>query len=199
MELAVLGAGVYFANAMFGGDQRQPDLTQTEEDQSANMLESHWDFLMHEAHENGTIAPQYGNVATRVPWTQMHAPFYLDTLDNDPHSAPTENLYRRVANRRVHEASDILEHVARNRLAYARKAGNAIYTGFTPEMHLVQDGKWVSSNVEQLTWMPRSPHDSDYSYAVGMSKAVARDPMLFTPDAYYATAPGLPFRYSSTT
>jgi len=64
---------------------------------------------------------------------------------------------------------------------------------------LEQDGKKVVSDIGLYKWVPRSPHDSDYSYAVGMAKHVARDPLLFTPDAYYPTAPGLPFRYAATT
>lgn len=200
MELAVLGAGVYLADALFRGDSKAIELQQNEARQSENMLESHWNFLMHEARENGMIAPQYGNVATRVPWHPMTGVHYLDDLrDSDPHTVDTENLYRRVANTRVHESSDILEHVARNRQAFARKAGNPLWFAFTPEVSMEQDGRRVSSNIGQYKWVPRNPHDSDYSYAANMAKLVPRDPMLFTPDANFATAPGLPFRYSSTT
>lgn len=198
MEIAVLGAGVYLADALFKGAQKV-ELLQTEKDQASNMLETHWDFLMHEGRENGVIAPQYGNVASRVPWHPMTNVNYMDSLSDDPHSAPTENLYRTIANTRVHESADILEHLARNRQAFARKAGNAMYSGFTPEIIMEKDHERVMSDVGPLTWLPRNPHDSDYSYAAGMAKAIPRDPLLFTPDAYHTTAPGLPFRYSATT
>lgn len=199
MEIAVLGAGVYLADALFNRSAPQPDLTQNEADQAENMLESHYEFLMHEARENGIIAPQYGNVATRVPWSDGNAPYYMDSLQPEHEDSSIEDMYRRVTNARVHQSSDVMEHLARNRQAFARKAGNAFYSGFTPEMVLVQDGQEVMTSIGPHTWLARNPHDSDYSYAVGMSKAVPRDPMLFTPDSNFATAPGLPFRYSSTT
>ena len=200
MELAVLGAGFYLADALLTKGNKSVPIQQSEMEEGMGMLQTMREFIMQEARENGTIAPQYGNVASRVPWLHMNAPYYMDRPGDDTLSEPTENLYKRIANSRIHQSADILEQISRSRQVFSRKAGNAIYTGFSPEMHIQNsDGEWNSTNIGPLTWIPRNPHDSDYNYAANMAKAVPRDPMLFTPEADQATAPGLPFRYVSTT
>jgi hypothetical protein len=198
MEIAVLGAGVYLASALLTGDDgKQVPLQMDEATEQETKLQTTRDFLMQEARERGTIAPQYGNISSRVPWHHLNAPYYLDRIGDDTLSEPTENLYKRIVNPRIHEAADMMEGVARSRQAFSRKAGNAFYTGFTPEMYLPKDGGMSSTNIGPLTWIPKNPHDSDYNYATNMARAVPRDPLLFTPESDFATAAGLPFRYSN--
>lgn len=199
MELAVIGGGVYLLGSLVAkGEPLSSELG----DHKRNIFDDTHDFQMEEARVHGTIAPQYMNVPNRRPWHLSSAPYFLDSvgpMDVESNDDPVSTLYTRIANARVHEAKDIAEQMIAARNPYARKAGAAWYTGFTPEMELVRDGERVSTNIGPNQWLPKSPTDSDYVYAAHMHKVLPRDPLLFTGDAHYPNAAGLPFRYTNGT
>lgn len=194
--LLLIGVGTYAASNLF--KQHTAGLEERSEQQNTGMLQNLRDFMMQEARENGTIAPAYNNVACRTPWTPAKPPVYTWQADSKgPMDRTTEKAYELIANRREHEREDVEEQIMRGRQYFPRKVSQALWHAFTPEIHLWDqaDGSVLRTKHTQLQWLPNNPTDYDYTDAGAMGKALPPNPELFAPDAFYFTAPGLPFRY----
>lgn len=198
MELAVLGAGAYLAVGLLSNGP-QPDLDQTKPELERTMLESPYEMNLHEMRERGALAPSFGATRARMPWDPNFPPYYIArTATGGPNESPTERIYHALANAQEHERLDIAEHFSKHRPHYARKCGQAIWSAFNEELHLNDSDPRAprrSTDHVGFQWLPPFPTDSDWNEAGLLARALPPNPTLFTPDAYYMTAPGLPFRY----
>lgn len=192
----LLGAGVYLAQSMFKVDTA--GLEERSERPLTQFLEPLREMVIHEGRENGIIAPSYNNVAARVPWTPANPYVYVWQSDsNGPTDRSVERAYQLFANRLEHEREDVSEQIMRGRDYFPRKVGNSLWTAFTDEISLTdqRDGSKYTTNHASLQWLPNNPTDYDYTDAAAMAKQLPPDPLLFTPDSTFMTAPGLPFRH----
>jgi hypothetical protein len=191
----LLGAGVWLANALISSPIKNVDMTKEEYD--VNMIENPRDFLMHQMREAGAIAPSYNHVPARVPWDSVSPPYYIKKHGGTHLDNPTENYYTLWTNSFMHQLADVTEAFARNRPSFARQHGGAIWNAFNMELYQKDiDGPYRGTGNQGFFWLPKNPADQDYNDAAALAKALPPDPLLFTPDAYFATAPGLPFRYA---
>lgn len=152
-------------------------------------------WLMAEARVRGIIAPQFQSTAARVPWDPMKPPYHMHRAGDLHQEEPCETTYQLITNALGHRRVDFEAALAGNRPVYQQKTQQAIYNGFTGEMSNPADPSMRTMHM-QWGWLPKNPTDSDYSDAGAIAKVLPPDPSLFTPDSYYTTAPGMPFRYS---
>lgn len=194
----VLGAGVGLANALYRSAHEKTDNFQSPEEEDMNMLEAPRAFLMHEQRERGGVAPPFNAVTTRVPWSEHNPPYNVHLAHGPgPTEMPTEQLYNLRANAYEHNRQDYAEQFFRGRQYVRRKQGSAVVTTFTREISNPDDPRMRTGFIN-WEWMPPNPSDSDYNDAAALSKMIPRVQELFTPDAYYMTAPGLNFRYGTS-
>ncbi len=196
--VAVLGAGAYLAHAIYAQPPKAPPRNPTAEEDYALGLDRPEVLLMQNAQVAGMIAPQYQAATVRKPWnTGSAAPYYIHRPGQSHLDSPVTQLYTQILNATYHNRQDFQEQFAASRQQYARKSAQPVYTGFTDEMCITDSasGKKRYTQHMQWSWLPSNPTDSDFNDAALMAKAVPPDPLLFTPDANFATAPGLPFRY----
>jgi len=197
MELAVLGIGAYLAQALYAAPTAQVDLEATEAELELNMLESPYQLIVHEGRERGLVAPHSNQDSGRVPWNPSNPPYNVHFAGVHNMENATENAYHLIANAREHERLLVTEEVAKGRQHYARKRGQAVYAAFTRELTVRDADPDVpdrSTNVMGFSWLPLAPNDSDFAEAAAMGKAMPPDPLLFTPDQFYMTNSGMPFR-----
>lgn len=192
MQVVALAAGLYAANAWVNGDDTtlQADDVTGIESQGAPE-----DWLMREARVRGIIAPQFQSTAARVPWDPAKPPYHMHRAGDLHQSDPLETTYQLITNALGHRRIDFEAAMAGNRPVYQQKTAQAIYNGFTEELSNPSDPAARTMHM-QWGWLPKRPTDSDYSDAGAIAKALPPDPMLFTPDSYFPTASGMPFRYS---
>lgn len=191
-ELLVLGAGVYLASVFSDhGEKRCLD----EKLDANNVIEQPRELFMHQAREGGVVAPNHASVAGRVPFDVNNPPYLIARRDGPSHTEnPTENLYSNIANALEHQRLDVEAEAAAARMPVARKRGGAIVTTFTRELSNPADPS-MRTGLINWSWMPPNPTDSDYQEAGALVQAIPPNPELFTPDAYYFTAPGQQFRH----
>jgi hypothetical protein len=198
MELAVLGLGAYLAKSLLdnGG---QPLVDESKEEMQKTMLESPYEMNLHEMRTRGALAPSFGATRARMPWDPSFPPYYIaSTATGGPNESPTERIFHSLANAQEHERLDVAEQIMHHRPHYARKKGQAIWSAFNEELHLEDADPSVpprSTDHVGFQWMPPNPTDSDWNEAALLTRAMPPNPVLFTPDAYYMTAPGQPFRH----
>lgn len=194
---AVLGAGTLLANNLFKRSD-PPQIEHSPEEEFADALDSPEKLLMDNARHTGILAPPFGSATTRVPWDMMNPPYYVYQPGVSHLERPMERTFEQYFNALHHNRKDFETAVARNRQQIARRRPQPIYTGFTPEMTAFDSvtGDKMQTQHMQWTWMPNNPTDSQYNDAALLAKALPADPLLFTPDANFMTAPGLPFRYA---
>jgi hypothetical protein len=192
----MLGAGLYFAQGMFKATPAKVDADDAE--LADSMLETPREMIMHEARENGIIAPRYNNIASRVPWNTANPPQYVwQADDNGPMDQTLEKSRQVYANRWEHLREDVQEQLARSRQFTMTKTGTPLWHAFTRDLQGVDanSGAHWDTNLQGMSYMPRNPTDMDWTNAGAIGKIAPPNPTLFTPDANYMTAPGLPFRY----
>ena len=189
--IAVLGAGAWVMNSLMKAPQRPVDAS--DDELRAQMPETPREFLMHEYRENGMLAPSFGAVSTRTPWNPANPPYHIHRVGEHHMDNAMEEMFTLRANAQEHQREDWQEQFMKGRMEVARKTKQPLYCGFTREMSLAPD-----RSTHQMGWsfLPALPTDQDYNDAAQMAKTIPKDPQLFTPDAYYATADGLPFRYA---
>jgi hypothetical protein len=202
MELGILGAGLYLANSLLQ-PEKQPKLDETKAELEQSMLESPYQMNLHEMRERGAIAPSFGATRARMPWDPNFPPYYVaQTAVGGPNESPTERIYHVLANAAEHERLEIAEEFAHHRQHYARKRGQAIWSAFNEELHIRDSDPRVPARTTDhvgFQWLPPYPTDSDWNEAALLARALPPNPELFTPDAVYMNAPGLPFRYGAGT
>lgn len=184
--LAVIAGGLYVASNLFNKD------TAPDTPAHVQWYASQGDWLAHEFHENGMIAPSFTATSESLPWSMSNPPYYIHQVGDHNQDAPLDNAFQLRVNQLEHHRADFEEQFVRGRGRWGKKRGGAIYAGFTKEMEL--NGR--STDQQYWNWVPPNPTDSDFNDAAQHAKELPPDPMLFTPDAYYPTAPGLPFRYA---
>lgn len=184
--LLVIGGGVALANhfAPKHGVQTKAD------DMGAAYA-----LKINEAREHGLIAPSFNSLNYRAPWTTI-SPSYgtLPQITGDCTDAPTERLYRILADSEEVHRRKIEEQLVHEQPTYALRRGQPLVTAFNHELHNPETGR--STEFQNYSWVPPNPDDGDYHRAGVLAKQIPRDPMLFTPDAHYFTAPGLSWRYA---
>lgn len=197
MELAVLGVGAYLIDALYGYNKPIPDVEASEEQMELDMLESPYQMMIHEGRERGLVAPHSNQDAGRVPWSQHNPPYNVHFAGVNSMENATENAYHLIANAQEHERLMVAEEASKGRQHYARKRGQPVYAAFTRDI-LVHDADPSvpdrTTNTMGFSWLPLAPNDSDFAEAAAMGKAMPLDPLLFTPDQYYMTNSGMPFR-----
>lgn len=200
MELLALGAGVYLANGLFNPGPK-PKLDQSPEEMRRRMLESPYMLNLHEMRENGAIAPSFGATRGQMPWDPNFPPYYIaESSIGGPNANPTERIYHALANAAEHNRLEIAEEFRNHRDHYARRRGGAIWQAFNEELTLVDSDPTApvrTTNHVGFQWLPPAPADSDWNEAALLARQLPPDPTLFTPDAVYMTASGLPFRYGA--
>lgn len=196
--ILILGAGAYLASGLFKGTLS--NLDEPTQDEPHHLLEPLREMLLHEGRENGIVAPVYQNNAARLPWSMTQPPAYVWASDSaGPTDLALENSYNLFANRLMHNTLDVQEQIRRGRNYTLSKRCMPVYTGFTQEMSLTDtDGERRYTNIGAYQWLPPTPTDRDYTNAAALAKVLPPDPLLFTPDSNYMTAPGLPWRYGGT-
>lgn len=197
MEVIALAGGAYLASALFANTPVK--VAPTEAELAAQMLERPADLFMHEYRERGAIAPSGSSVASRMPWNPLFPPYYIaQTATGGPNNRPTERVYKSLVNASEHERHNIAQEFHAARPHYARKRGQALWTAFSREIKAPDaDGSTRTTEAQGFQWMPPNPTDSDWNEAALLAKALPGDPRLYTPDANFMTAPGLPFRYGN--
>lgn len=200
LELGALGCGLYLANALLYNG-KQPILATTRDVNETNMLESPYELNLHEMRVRGALAPSFNATRARMPWDPNFPPYYIaSTATGGPNESPTERIFHSLANAQEHERLNIAEEFSSSRPHYARKRGQAIWSAFNEELHLQDSDPRVGYRTTDhvgFQWMPPSPTDSDWNEAALLARALPPNPYLFTPDGYYMTAPGQPFRHGA--
>lgn len=189
--LAVLGGGVWLAKSLLDAPQRPVNPTRAE--LREQMPETPREFLMHEFRENGMIAPNFASSTNRVPWDPLNPPYHIHRVGEHHMDNPMEECFTLRTNGLEHNRLDWQEQFVKGRMNVARKTKQPLYNGFSDEMALAPDRR-----TQHMGWnfLPALPTDQDYNDAAQLAKAIPKDPQLFTPDAFYPTASGLPFRYA---
>lgn len=191
--LALLGAGAYLSSQIYGSQPVKLDKSANEEDMS--MMERPRDFYLHQAREHGIIAVPAHIGAARLPWSRV--PNSLLAADGGK-SSPLHQLYGTYADSFELERLETMESIVSTNPVYAKKRTMPLWTAFNSDLTLPGTDPREPvrrTNVGDHFWMPPLPTDTDVREAALMGKSMPPDPLLFTPDAYYFTAPGLDFRY----
>ena len=193
----LLGAGVYVAaNLMKATPTAKVDANDSE--LSDSMLETPREFILHQARESGLIAPRYNSTASRVPWSTANPPNYVwNADDKGPMDQTLEKSRQVYANRMEHLREDVQEQLLRGRMFTMTKTTTPVWHAFTRDLRGVDasSGADWTTNLQGFMYMPPNPTDMDWTNAGAIGKIAPPNPTLFTPDANYMTAPGLPFRY----
>lgn len=199
MEVAaILGAGYYLHKALYPAPVDKIKLTPEEEFE--RMMERPRDFVVHEARERGFIAPQFNanSKAGRVPWNPNNPPYHVYRADNPGNTeSPVERSIQVYANALEHQRLDVQEELFAGRQHFARVRGGPLWSAFNRELSLTDEDPNAparTTNVQGYMWMPPNPTDSDFNDAAALGKMLPPDPLLFTPDSYYMTNSGMPFR-----
>lgn len=192
----ILGGAVALASSLYRGPAQVEDIRETDNDMYARgMLDTPEEFLFKQSKLYGIWAPQYQHAAARVPWDTRNPPYTVARYGATTDEGVPSDVYQAYVNAKGHQRKDAMEQIASTRQAIARSSGQPIWTGFTAEISNPADRRQRTQHM-QWSWLPRAPADSDFADAAALAKAVPPNPNLFTPDAWFATAPGLPFRYS---
>jgi len=201
LPFAVLGAGAYLHAALYPVEPDKVKYTPEEEFERA--MERPRDFVVHEARERGFVAPQFNasSKAGRVPWSQSNPPYHIYKAGSAGNTdSPCESAAQLYANALEHERLDVQEELFAGRQHYSRKRAQPIYSAFTRELTIPNSDPYApvrTTNIAGFMWMPPTPTDEDINEAAALGKMLPPDPLLFTPDAYYFTAPGQNFRYGA--
>jgi len=196
----VLGAGVYLAKQLLDVGSA-PQLELSDEKMESKMLEKPYDFVLHEYRERGAIAPTFGATRARVPWNPNMPPYYIARdCPYGPNDSPAMHAWLALANAQEHARLETALDFQCSRPQFARKRGQAIWQGFTEEITVKDADPRVQSRTTNhvgFQWLPPNPTDSDWNEAALIAKQLPPNPVLFTPDAFYYTAPGQEFRHRS--
>lgn len=160
------------------------------------LYQTPYELAYTEASTLGAIVPKYGSTRAQVPWDAAFPPYYMQRdVPEGPANYSLSRTYALFANADEHERLAVAEEAVRGRQHYARKTYAPLYTAFTNEL-VAMDADGSMRRTEQLgfPWLPRNPTDSDWNEAGLVAKALPPNPTLFTPDAYYMTNSGMPFR-----
>lgn len=195
MEVPILlGAAVYLARDMWKPPQKSIDPSDAEND--AQMLQRPDQFLMSQLQTSAMIYPSFQFAPTRVPWDVNMAPYYITRRGEQPGDITPDKMRQTYINAQEHYRKDYEEAVASGQQQFVTKSAQPLYRGFTPEVHNIADPSMRTQNMK-WAWLIAGPTDADVRDAGALARRVPPNPLLFTPDAYFATAPGLPFRYSN--
>ncbi len=191
-----LGGSALLAHHLLGKVAPKP-VDQSEEEEFDNALDVPEELFMKQSRDYGIIAPHYGSATARVPWDMQNPPYYVFQPGVSHLERPVERIYEQYYNAAYHNRKDFEEAVSRNRPQMARDRPQPIYTGFTPEMTAYDrvTGDKMQTQHMAWSWMPDNPTDSEFNDAALLAKALPADPLLFTPDANFMTAPGQSFRH----
>lgn len=192
-----LGGSALLLKSLYdGGEQRK--VMPTEDEEIQMNLDVPEELFMDTALQAGIIAPSFGSATARVPWDVNNPPYYVFQPGVDHLERPIERTYEQYFNALHHNRKDFEEAVSRNRQQVARRRPQPIYTGFTPEMTAYDSvtGDKMQTQHMEWSWMPNDATDSEVNDAALLAKALPSDPLLYTADANFYTAPGLPFRYA---
>lgn len=196
--LAILGAGAYLASSLMG-KHSQPALDQSDAAARTQKIDTPEDLVLQQAAVGGIIAPQYNFAAARVPWDPQNPPITLHRVGMFPQEATPSDMYQAYTNAIGHQRHDAVEAMQANRPQFARRRGQPLWTAFTPELSDVFDKERRTQHM-QWNWLPRNGsglNDSDFADASALAKALPPDANLWTPDGWWATAAGVPWRYSN--
>lgn len=189
-----IGAGVYLLRELTQG-QRKP-IDPTDEFAAENSLETPEEFLRHQSRIYGLPAPQYGSPLFAPPWDVNNAPDILEQTYNFPTDATPDGVRDVVINAYGHARKDWMAAAAKGLQVPARTGNGPLWIAFTPELHDNFRRNQVTQH-QSWGWLPNDATDSDVMDAGRMAKAIPPNPLLYTPDAFFVTAPGLPYRYSN--
>ena len=147
----------------------------------------------------GTVTPNHQASASRIPWRDgAGMPYFVHQPGQSNMDSPVTDTYTQILNAHFLDRKDFEETFQASRPQYARTKGMPPYMGFTGDMKLKGPrGEVYSTQHMNWSWLPTNPTDSDWNDAGLLAKALPPDPLLFTPNADFATAPGLDFRYSA--
>jgi hypothetical protein len=167
--------------------------SQRVEDNSLN-VEDLWEY---EAAVRGMPAPAYGASSTLLPYKKNGAaPFFVHQPGESTLDKPITNTHRQILNARYVDRVDFETAMNANLPQWHRKSAVPVYTGFTDELTVTTlSGERLSTGFVNFSWLPSQPTDSDYNDAAVMAKIVPPVPALFAPEADFATAPGVDWRY----
>lgn len=192
----MLGAGVMIAEALYAGPDQPKRLAENDQELlDRGFLETPAEFLLKQTKLYGHWAPSFNMATARVPWDPANPPFTVQRYGSCSGQVTPSDIHQAYVNAKEHQRRDAMEQMATGITTIARQSGQPIWGGFTPEVHDIANKNMKTQHM-QWVWLPRGPTDSDFADAAAMSKAIPANPLLWTPDAWFATAPGLPFRYS---
>lgn len=190
VPLAIAGALYLLHNFNNDGEAAPQPFDDTSLD-----IDSLWEY---EASVNGMPAPWYGASSARIPYKKGGgAPIFVHQPGDSPMDAPVTNTHRQILNARFVDRQDFEMAFRHNLPQWHRKSAVPLYTGFTDELKLrTVDGEELSTGFVNFSWLPSNPTDSDYNDAAVMAKVAPPNPALFAPEANFATAPGVDWRYA---
>lgn len=190
----LLGAATYLAMDLFKQPLRKVNPSDSENKE--NMLQPQAEFLHSEFEVNPVIYPSYQFAPTRVPWDVHNPPYYITRRGEQPSDITPSKVRQPYIDALEHYRRDTEEAWASHEQQFVTKSSQPMFRAFTPEVSNMADPSMRTQNQKWL-WLQAGPTDADVRDAGAMAKAVPPNPLLFTPDAYFPTAPGLPFRYSN--
>lgn len=195
MEVPILlGAVTYLTADLWKPAVRR--VNPSEAENAENMLQTPRDFLQSELAVRPLIYPSFQFAPTRVPWDVNSPPYYMNRRGEHLGEITPDKIRGTYINALEHYRKDYEEAAAANQPQVVIKSGQPMFRGFTPELHNLADPTMRTQNMK-WAWLAAGPTDADVRDAAALARAVPPNPLLFTPDAYFATAPGLPFRYSN--
>jgi len=192
----VLGGAVYFAKSLYEGRQQQQRVDEQDEDMLLRgMLDTPAEFLAKQVKLYGMTAPTYNFATARVPWDTNNPPYHIQRYGAATGEVTPSDIKQAYVNAMEHQRKDTMEQISHGRQAIMRQSNQPQWGGFTAEVHNPMDPRMKTQHM-QWSWLPSAPTDSDFADAAALAKALPPNPLLFTPDSWFMTAPGLPFRYS---
>ena len=196
----VIAAGAYlmhqYVNQPTGKEGPYALDRQTELDRLATEPEQLW---MLEYQVNGAPVPNANAPSSRLPVTIEDGTYFMHKPGVSNMENPVTNTYVQLLNRAYLGRKDFEQSRMAARPQYPRKTAQPLYSGFTDEIRYKDklSGEVLSTGFQQMSWLPRDPTDSDYNDAALLTKVVPPNPLLFTPDANFATAPNVDWRYAN--
>lgn len=156
------------------------------------------ELWMTEYQNNGALAPVTGRPTTQSPLSETDNIMFFHKPGTSNMENPVTNTYIQLLNGAYVERRDLNMSAMAHRPQYPRKSDTPLWGAFTPELHLTDSltGEDLSTGYQRMSWLPKDATDSDWNDMALLAHVAPPNPLLFTPDANFMTAPGVGWRYA---